>query len=61
MGKGKGVFYRDVVEGTIVKAQPITGDWGFVMGKEDFLIVCHSVCLSVLLSVPPVFTIKYAS
>ena len=52
-----GKNYGDVVEGTLVKAQPITGCWGFERGKKEYL----SVCLSFLLSVPPVFTIKYAS
>ena len=57
--------YGDVVEGTIVKAQPITGGWGFGRGKEEYLIVClsfiHSFIHSFCLSVPPVLTIKYAS
>ena len=50
-----------MVEGTIVKAQPITGVRGFVRGEEEYLSVCHSFIHSFILSVTPVFTIKYAS
>ena len=53
MKGGKRIFYGDVVEGTLVKAQPITGCWGFERGKKDFLIVLLSVCLSFCHSVCP--------
>ena len=44
---GKGGFYGDVVDGMIVKAQPITGVRGFPKGKGGVLL---SFCLSFILS-----------
>ena len=45
--KERGIIYGDVVEGTLVKAQPITGCWGFERGKKEHLSVCHSFIHSV--------------